>query len=419
MIAILQSLTLVAIALNGVDFRIGGIDLNSERVLIPLILLALAGHALANRPIFVSKPAWLYFGWVLSVVTALLLAIHPVIHVNGLLISVAPFGYFLLFMQKGLSARRLNALLEIFLWIMSVASIAVFVLWTQSGLFPGLIDRGRIMLTMVEPNILGATLAGLMVMHLGSARIGARVVLVQLLSLGALLLTASKMPYAAYFAAILYLLFRSGVLRGVIPIMFMTSGVIVLVAMSVLLADSFQSLYLAVLDRPDAINNRMYGLTLGWERFLQRPFFGNGPLDFAFASPEILVRMGTDDLKNLWIWQIWVAVLHDEGLFGFVFFMAFLVTSWIRCERLIRSGQRQFMGYAAGMIAVLAASQTTTLHLSAIFGLVFGLANSKPEAVAALRATAARLRPRVMSFATDAGWRDGGAPAAPAIIASG
>ncbi len=386
--AVLQVFSLLAVALNGIDINTGSVTLNFERILLFPVAICLTLALFLPGVLRFTLPAGLYLAWVVSVVIATLLSSSPVAHFNGFLITVAPYFYFLLFSQKSFSHGSMGKVIETFLWFLATGSVIAFSIWLTTGTLEWMIDRGRINFTMAEPNILGATLATLMVMHLHFFRPGFRHYALHAISLLALVLTQSKTPYGAYFVSVTYYLVRSGALRRPAPFFLLLFGGIMGFLVLVVFSNTITDLYASHLQRQDAINNRMYSLYYGWEHFLMRPIFGNGPLDFSFASHSILAQMGTDDTRNLWIWQIWVALLHDEGAVGFICFVAFLIMNWLRAGRMINRGQRQFIGYQAGMISLLVASQATTLHLSALFGITMGLVNSP-----ALNLAPSKIRP--------------------------
>jgi O-antigen ligase len=376
-IILFQFLALLAVGVNGIGFEVGGISLNSERILLIPLLFGTVLFLFANRRFYFSRPAWLYLGWIGSVCLSTLLSEGPIRHLNGLLISVAPFAYFLLFMQTPFRQTAFGRSIAILLGLLSVSAVFFFVLWSFTGANAWMIDRGRISLTMLEPNILGATLACLMVLHLTFFQWRFIDVAIQFISILALIFTASKTPYVAYIVAMVFFMFRTGVLFRLRTAVSVLLGGIALLCIGLLYLDSFQEIYTDQFARQDAVNNRMFALNIGWERFLEHPIFGNGPLDFSFQSTLLLTQMGTTNERNLWIWQIWVSVLHDTGLIGFFFFIAFLVSSWIRARRMIRQGQRQFIGCMAAMIVLVICSQATTLHLMSIFGIVMGLMNAR------------------------------------------
>ena len=376
MTAVVQVLAFIAIALDGIDMKFGSIDMNTERLLLPVIVMVLFVRIMAERKISFPNATNFYALWVVTVVCSALLTGDLGAHMSGLLISIAPFFYFLLFTQKGLSREGLARVLERFLWAISISSILIYAIWWGTGRFSFMIDRDRIQLTMTEPNILGAFIASLMMVHLAFFKWGTRHLTLHIVCATALALTASKAPYIAYALALVFYLFRSGALRKANALLLTWLIVFGLPLAGIVFSGSFADFYYTMLDRPDAIRNRMFALNIGWERFLERPILGNGPLDFSLYNNSILSAMGTENTRNMWIWQIWVALLHDEGVVGFTFFVAFIIASWKRGGRMVRRGNPEFIAIQAGALAVIISSQVTTTHLAAMFGVTFGLLNA-------------------------------------------
>lgn len=378
MIAFLQILAILSISVSGLEFIAGGVNLNPERVMIMIVIPGLLLHIISNKAFYWPVSAYLYCSWIAVVLLSFALSNDVGAHVNGLLITVAPFFFFILFAQKGLAPAGIARAAELFLWIAATSSIAVFTSWSLTGAFPSLIDRGRIMLVAPEPNILGAYIAVFMAIHMSVSKLSLRVVVVHLISIVALLLTQSKGPYLFYFVALMFVLLKKGVLRKTSSFVAILMCLIVISAVGILLTDRISDFYQSALNRPDAINNRIRIIEVAWDRISASPFLGHGPLDFSLVSPDLLSRMGTTNIQNLWIWQIWVALLHDQGAIGLFLFVCFIIISWRSCSRQLKAGSMIHLGYLAAMIVIVGVSQTTTLHLSAIFGMVFGLANGRP-----------------------------------------
>jgi len=357
----------------------GALHLNSERIAFSLILPIAALYIFLNKRFYFSLPSAFYVGWALCALLSMSLTQDPGAHVNGLLISISPLLYFFVFMQNSFTGRKISFVLEYSLWFLSIGSITIYSIWLVSGNFSEMIDFGRIKFTMAEPNILGSAIAIMMLSHLPSAKFSFSHILLHALSLISLIISGSKAPIIAYVIAIIYYMFRSKAFVGIFPLIAAMFCSIMVLSVSIFMTDQIESFYDSMFDRPAAVNIRMYVFDEGWRRFLNHPIIGNGPLDFSFANPAILERMGATDSRALWLWQMWLAIAHDEGIIGLILFLFFIIGTWIHCERLIRLGQREYIGYMAAVIAAVVASQTTTIHLTAIFGVALGLANSRPN----------------------------------------
>lgn len=375
MFVFVQVITILAVFSNGIVFPFLGQDFNFERVVF-VVAMACIAMATCLAKLRVTLPGWLYLAWGGSVILATMFSYMPLAHTNGLLISILPIIFYVVFSQNVKIPLVDSGFFEKILWIVSASAIAGFVAWKFSGANSWMIDRGRIKLLMLEPNIFGATIACFAVMTMPNFRLRPVTIAMHLVALTALILTASKAPYIAYLVGALFVLLRSGVLTRSKPVIVIFFVLVAIIATAIVYADDLSTFYNTALKRQDAIRNRMFALQFGWSKFLESPLFGNGPLDFSLTGRSILQQMGTEDTRNAWIWLIWLAVLHDEGLVGFLFFVSFLVFAWIYAERLIRMGSRVHIGYLAAMLVIIIASHTTTLHLTALFGVVMGLVTS-------------------------------------------
>jgi hypothetical protein len=376
--SILQIIAVIAIVLGGIKFQLGSVDLNAERILI----LPIALEFIISALIFVRLPrdaATIFlFSWILFSIISLLFSSDPAGHISGLLVTSVSFFYFLLFRTTNLGRESVAAIMSAALWPATIGAVVVYALWVTNGMFPNAIDRGRVALTMNESNTFGSMLATFSLIHLGAAKFNFKTLILQFLCIVALLLAFSKGPLVAYVIGAAYYLIRSGSLKNIRAIAIAALSGLSLIALGIVLYDKLARIYGESLDRPDAITSRLWILESAWDRFLKSPIIGNGPLDFTFSSPELLNRLGSNNEQNLWIWQMAVAILHDTGIIGGLIYLLFLIFLFRRSEIWIRSGRDEFVGYTAGFIALLVACQSTTVHLSAIFGLAAGLACSTP-----------------------------------------
>lgn len=376
MSSFLQLCALIAILLDGIEFKIGPIDMNAERGLVPVIIAYLAVSSCLGRRAPSDNATLCYLAWVFVLIIAGMFSTSPLSHVSGFLISVAPFFYYLLFRATFTSSNLTGSVLEVALWFTAISGMLIFFIYSETGYFATFTDRGRLALFMREPNILGATIGAMMLAHYGFFQRRPRHFLLHGLSLIALACTFSKTPYlAAAAGAIYYLMAKRNYRSGWAKLL--AISIVTLVALGLLaFSAELSQFYVSYLQRPDAISNRMFALVSGWHRFLNHPLIGNGPLDFSFANKGMLAEMGTDSERNMWIWQMVVAILHDSGVLGALFFFAFLFFAWRRGMHQANCGHDEYYGYAAALLAILICSQLTTLHLSAIFGVATGIMSS-------------------------------------------
>jgi hypothetical protein len=376
-IGFLQIVTLAAIVLNGLNISIGQTHVTTERLILPLVAFGLAIKIFSKTHIRLARPTKYY---VVFLLFALVSAISSGIidHGIGLALTILPFSFFLLFMQNGLSRRALNSLFEITLWYLALGGIIAFILLKNSdGALPligNMLDNSkRVQLTMSEPNIFGATVAILMVYHFSCSRLSTRHASLYALSFVALILSGSKMPALAFLVGLAFFIIRSDIIRKRVPIFLVLIGGISIIMIGILYSGSIYKYYDEMLARPETVNIRLTILSIAWHRFLDNPIIGNGPLDFGLHNQHLLDAMGTEDTRTVWIANIGVAILHDEGIVGIIVFSAFLFACWQRGQRAIRVGDKAFVSYLAALLVMLVADQATSTHLSAIFGMVTGL----------------------------------------------
>lgn len=378
-VGLVQCLALLAVAIDGLFLQIGPVNINSERIVIAPVLVLLAYVGVVTRRLQITNATKFYFIWVVVVLFSTLLSYAPSKHINGMIISIVPFFYFFLFSERGFNYFNVGRMIEGWLWFMGVGSVATYAIWLVSGQLGFAVDGGgRIAFTMFEPNILGAVMASMMLAHFAYFRPILRHFVLHGLGLITLLLTASRFPYGAYAIGAFYYFVRSGLIRRPIVLFCFAVGMIGTVLVAGFLFDRIADAYSTHLDRIDTVNSRMVILGFAWERFLQHPILGNGPLDFGLTGYSILPMIGSTDIHDAWIWQIWGAILHDEGVVGLVFFVAFVVACWRRTERMIAQGYTYFLAFQCAALALLISSQGTTEHLTASWGVIFGLANSPP-----------------------------------------
>lgn len=374
--AFLQLCAIAAILTDGVGFQVGTVNMNSERLLLPIVASYLFVAWCTGRRLPADRATICYVLWIVTLVISAALTPSPAAHINGFLICVSPLFYYLLFRGARITVDAMGSCIEWLLWIVSIAGILIYGAYLTTGAFAPLTDRGRLALLMMEPNILGSTVAALALAHFGYFRRRVRHLLLYGLVFLLLLATFSKAPYVAFAVGSAYYFIQTGAFRSNTAKIAALTLVLLALFTAVVFPQLALKFYVTFLDRPDAISNRMYALLIGWKRFLEHPIFGNGPLDFSLYNPSILDQMGTDSKRNMWIWQMVVAILHDSGLVGGLFFALFVLFTWRRGKAQVRRGHREYIGYMSALLALIISSQLTTVHLTAIFGVTSGLVAS-------------------------------------------
>jgi hypothetical protein len=153
--------------------------------------------------------------------------------------------------------------------------------------------------------------------------------------------------------------------------------VVLCVVFGLLFWDQLSQFYAAHLDRSNAIAVRTTTIQFAESRLFVNPLFGNGPLDFGLTARQIMSFINASSIQEVWIWQMFVAIAYDSGIVGLLIYVAFLVGLLWRGYRLARfKGSQLHASYLGGFVVLLMTSQTTTLHLTALYGIAAGLLGS-------------------------------------------
>jgi hypothetical protein len=381
--ASLKIIILGSILFNGVSINYYGLNFNLERVVlvvlfVPILMTILFSGTSAKRS-GTFKGGWLVGLWCFTLLISLTLTNDPAAHLNGYAISVAPAIMYFLFATGRTNPVVLQNTTELILWYLSAVGVAMYVLWISDppGWVADYIDRNRIRLTLYEANIFGATVSYFLIIHFPQFRRIARHYALYSLALFAIFLSFSRTPYIGFASGVIIYLFLTGFFRSwryifMFVIVCVLGGVV-----SILYSNDLINIYVANLYRADSYSSRMIGLEFAYQRFLAHPLFGNGPLDFGLYNQEILFVLGSQSIHDVWIWQIFMAVAHDSGVIGLIVYLAFLVgLIWHGYRLAVVNLSKQHAAYLAGFIALLIDCQTTTLHLTALFGVAAGLLGS-------------------------------------------
>lgn len=378
----LKVLALLSLPFSGLIYKVGGFSFGVERfvlvlIALPVVLFSIQSSQRKSEYAGGFQFSWIFILWALFLFLSTSIADDPIAHFPGLVMSLAPMFFYFLFKFGRRNEEVLAALLEPILWYMALGAIVTYFGWLviSPDLFEFFIDRGRAKLTVFEPNIFGAMLSFFMILHLPYFKFGRRHLFLYAFTHVGLILCFSKAPYASYMlgVAIYSLLSRRA---GRSLRFFIGASLLVSVFIAFLFSSSILDFYYLFLDRQDGVDNRMIGLLVAIQRFLENPLLGNGALDFGLTQGGVVEEMGSDNEKNAWIWQMFVAIAHDGGIFGFSLYVAFLV-ALIKFG--IESAKRNSLLHASAvgaLMSLLLASQTTTLHLSLLFGAALGLVAS-------------------------------------------
>lgn len=386
---ILIVLALIAIEVAGIVFSLYGLNFPLERAL-GIILIPIAVGYLFRRGIIEAKViAILWIIWWLVLLVAAIYTMNLASHLPPLITAFLPISYFLLFAKSNFDDELVYRTSRLILWIHSIVGILVVLLFWGFGYSISLIElidhSGRLKLLAVEPNLQGSTTGFLIFVILSRYRNNYKDFLLVGIASLALLSSLSKGPIFAFVvSAVAYGILRAmaarsgrGISRAVLLpgwLLIMSVSTIGLVTHLTSFASDF---YSNSLERTDSIEARSIVMRIAIERFWQSPVFGRGPGDFRFQDISILKEVGATNTGNLWIPQMLVNILHDSGILGLAIYVIVVVLVIAVSLRRIVAGSKANAAYLTAFLFILIASQSSTLHLSAIFGVAAGLAVSR------------------------------------------
>jgi len=371
----LMGLGIFCTTLFGWNIQVGASNLNPERILyfvIVLMLLPRLTRIMRRRALW--KYLKYYISWLVVTFISLLLSKNPIAHIPGLAIYTIPVAFFILFSSGS------NNVAVVDRW---VYWSLIFCLGFSALVLSGVVDRSpffagsRMMLLMSEPNILGAVAGAFIILMIPSMSKSVPRRLVVLFSVFLVFMSFSKAPYGAFALCLTLYFYLSAKRKSQTTLLTVTIVSIGVFLAIILLAfsDDLLGIYNQGLAREDAVNTRFLIIGFAWERFLEHPILGNGPLDFAIYAPDFMYKLGSDSIRSVWIPQVFVAVLHDTGVIGFFVFVLFifkLLTNFSTANTTAEQARRG-SSYFCAFLMLFICSQATTTHLSAIFGIVSGL----------------------------------------------
>ncbi len=380
-------LAFAGIMTSGIAFKIGSFNFAFERIY-GLLLIGVLAHRLA-RPTFpaIRRLLWTWTAWAMILSVAALASDSFAPHLPALLIAIVPIAYFALVTEHRVDGAMMDRIVRTLLWIAGIGGVLVLLAYAvlrSDRQLLGLVDpAGRLKLTVVEPNLFGSALGFLLLLSLPRAKLNTPTVIMYALALIAFLGALSKGPIIGLvLGGILFGAFRAISRRSnlsaaiIVPIWI---GILMSMLLLVVLP-SISDVYDRFLARDDAITSRAYLLKLAISNIWTSPVLGRGPGDFGLQNAALLRAVGgQDNANNLWISQMMVNILHDSGILGLGIYVGFLVLLLNRGFKWVRAGSLDHCGYLAAFISLLIASQASTVHLNAIFGLAAGLVAALPR----------------------------------------
>jgi hypothetical protein len=283
---------------------------------------------------------------------------------KGLFAYYGPMLFLLYLSRWKISVRTYKKIVMV--WLILFSLLAALAFLAGVAFAPILFDAdNRFRFLFFEANIYGAAAAFFLVLACPFLRKRPIDIFIFALGLMAVMLSFSRGPVVALFVALL-LLASKGKPKKII----LASAFGVVLAVGLYLAQ-FLPIVEDNFSRNGTVGMRLLVLKAAWDDFLTAPILGLGPLSFRTTNSSLLQSMGTDDSRNVWIWQFQVAYLHDFGVVGllclYVFFFFALMIVVRRKNEPLR--WERFCGFAA----IFVAAQFTTTHTSALFWIALGL----------------------------------------------
>ena len=371
-----------------------------ERLLaVPLFIVILLYFTKLNTSIFLTRNSLFLIVWMLvafvASATSLVAGWSMKMYIAQLLAIL--FYFMTLWLRPDLMRIFLSWPLIIFVWFIGPALATIYLISFYHQL-PGFIlhwfsETGggtRLRATLPEPNLLAVLLilVNLQVIALGyTRRIWWWCLLVGLhLSL---VFTFSRVPWVAYFITLMlyFVLIKPGhysnaILKRYILLLMVLS--LALLMMGYLLYQEFGEHEL--IGRVHSLKSRFVMWGLAYSSFLDSPIVGNGVYSlreiYPYAS-SMVASSWEPSSRDIWISNLPLALLHDTGILGLIFFFAFfcrLIVRGFRSVRFLatRSCESSYLvrvggGLVASGIGLFITGQTIPAHSLAFFWITMAL----------------------------------------------
>lgn len=385
-------------ALTGVMVDFAGLNLNPERILFLIFFLPMVLSIIqtlgSTRRVLYSRAIWLYMAFLAVLALAWLQSGSVTEQIKGLVIYFIPTLLCFYFALR----PDVDELVDLhgirILTYLSIGGVFAFVLSPYfeadiSSKFVGNTSNAiSVKLTLIEPNIFGSTLAFFTILNLHKLRRNLATRLLFFAACIAILLSFSRGPYVAFAVGLIsYFFLGDGRDRVSMLVGFWVLILSILLFLTVF-PEFIQGVYENYIDRSDTIRTRTTVNSLALDRFWESPLFGKGPLSFSSSMSYVAAMVGATDLRQISISQMFVGLLHDSGIFGFSCYFFFLIG-------LLRYGLRKISNVnrnrrssqVSAFLVLVIASQATTIHYTAVFGIAAGILGNGFPRISIYRAT--------------------------------
>ena len=377
-----KQIFLYSILFSGVSFEFFGRHFNIERIVYVILLVPVSLYFLTvltnKNAIIEQRSKSVYISAILWPICLLLSSIFSndfASHLPGLVISLAPSLVYYIFSTGQSPETIIRKNISIILWVVSISTIFTYSAWLLLGsnIVENMVDSdGRVKLMTFEPNILGSLIGYLWILHFPYFKKALSCYILYVLVFLSLVFTFSKAPYLAFFAAFVLYMYLNGYTKKIKHLSIIIPFILLLII--VIDSNGVEEFYNIYLNREDSLDSRMIGLNIAWARFVNSIWLGNGPLDFSLHPDLIIYLIGSNLDSDAWIWQMIVAILHDTGIIGLLCYLIWLFVVFSKSiKNYFVTKSKHDASYIASFFLLLIASQATTVHLTATFGMAFGI----------------------------------------------
>jgi O-antigen ligase len=328
---------ILAALLNGYAIDIAGFTITPERMIIaPLLLLTILIIVARNSLVRPSATSVLIFIWIMWALLACILSDEKSWVLRQWLNLVAAVSFYFIVVQLKIDfvGEISKDSLDLLGWIYGpfMACAYFITLFDASIVFEYISfvvqtpDGLRLRATFLEPNFYGALMVPLILLYISTYRntINWWIVFIGLNT--ALLFTFSRGPWIAYLVSIsLYYILTSRKKLSVRKILFYVITSLILLTVVTITIYYLSSIFGddSVIHRIHSIKNRLLLYEIALENIAANPLLGNGIYSFSVISSEDILTAGINE--EGWIANIFLLVIHDTGVIGFLIFSAIFI----------------------------------------------------------------------------------------------
>lgn len=346
---------------SGISFSLANLTINPERVGVVLALPLLG--ALWFQSVYVRD---LRLAIVLSLFFLLALASAGDGWGQRYLIYAGPMVYCAVASRLKCDSAEFESGTKGFAFGFFGLSVLLYLL--GPNVFPSCFEGSRFRLLLFEPNIYGAFAGYLLLVCYPFLRANWSSIVLGALGLASLTIAFSKGPFIGFALGLVFQVGSDNRLtrfRRVLAVLTAASAA----AVAAWLATN-STTYQELFARQSTTDVRLELFKDGFKEFLERPLLGHGPISFGANSQDLLINLGSDNPKNLWLGQLELAYLHDFGVVGWVAVNLFLLSL---IAKAMREGGAIRVALVGGFLSIYVAAQFTSTHTTGLFWAAAGM----------------------------------------------